>query len=110
MPKLTKELVESIVADGVERTVFDSATPGFGLRLTAKGKAIWLARARAGESRFKLSLGTFPEKTLSVARAEAHAALRDIRAHFGLFDFLKTGLQTARMRMPTLFRQRRVVP
>jgi integrase len=79
MPKLTKELVESIVADGVERTVFDSATPGFGLRLTANGKAIWLVRARVGNHRSKISIGTFPEKTLSVARAEAHAALRDIR-------------------------------
>jgi hypothetical protein len=77
MPKLTKELVETIVTDGLERTVFDSATPGFGLRLTAKGKAIWLARV--GDQRFKLSLGTFPEKSLSAARTEAHAALRDIR-------------------------------
>lgn len=79
MPKLTNELVANIVAAGVERTVFDSATPGFGLRLTAKGKAIWLARARADNNRFKISLGTYPEKTLSAARAEAHAALRDIR-------------------------------
>ncbi|WP_319798813.1 tyrosine-type recombinase/integrase [Nitrobacter sp.] len=67
------------MAAGVERTVFDSATPGFGLRLTAKGKAIWLARARVDNNRFKISLGTYPEKTLSAARAEAHAALRDIR-------------------------------
>jgi len=33
VPKLTNEVVASIVAAGVERTVFDSATPGFGLRL-----------------------------------------------------------------------------
>ena len=79
MPKLTNEVVASIVAAGVERTVFDSATPGFGLRLTANGKAIWLARARVDKTRFKLSLGTYPEKSLSAARAEAHAALRDIR-------------------------------
>lgn len=79
MPKLTNELIEQIVAAGVERTVFDSATPGFGFRLTAKGKAIWIARARAGTNRAKISLGTYPEKKLSAARAEAHAALRDIR-------------------------------
>lgn len=79
MPKLTNELIYRIVADGVEKTVFDSATPGFGFRLTAKKKAIWIARARAGEHRVKISLGTYPEKTLSAARAEAHAALRDIR-------------------------------
>lgn len=79
MPKLTNELVAKIVADGVEKTVFDSATPGFGFRLTANKKGIWLARARAGEHRAKISLGTYPDKSLSAARAEAHAALRDIR-------------------------------
>jgi hypothetical protein len=79
MPKLTNELIASIVAEGIERTVFDSATPGFGFRLTAKKKGIWLARARAGNVRSKISLGTYPEKSLSAARAEAHAALRDIR-------------------------------
>lgn len=79
MPKLTNDLIARIVAEGRERTVFDSATPGFGFRLTANGKGIWLARARAGEMRAKISLGTYPELTLTAARAEAHAALRDIR-------------------------------
>ncbi len=79
MPKLTKDLIESIYAAGVEKTVFDSATPGFGFRLTASKKGIWLARARAGNLRAKISLGTYPEKSLAAARAEAHAALRDIR-------------------------------
>jgi len=79
VPKFTKDLIENIVAAGVETTVFDSATPGFGFRLTANRKGIWLARARAGDFRAKVSLGTYPEKSLSAARAEAHAALRDIR-------------------------------
>jgi integrase len=79
VPKLTNELIAAIVAEGVERTVFDSATPGFGFRLTANKKGIWLARARAGNIRSKISLGNYPEKSLSAARAEAHIALRDIR-------------------------------
>ena len=79
MPKLTNELVNQIVAAGVERVIYDSSTPGFGLRITAKGRAIWIARARSGTTRVKVSLGTFPDKTLSVARVEAHAALRDVR-------------------------------
>ena len=65
--------------DTGERTVFDSGVPGFGIRVTAKGRKIWIARARSGTRRIKLNLGTFPEKSLSQARAEAHAALRDIR-------------------------------
>jgi integrase len=79
VPKLTNDLIASIVAAGVEKTVFDSATPGFGFRLTANQKGIWLARARVDNQRTKISLGTYPEKSLATARAEAHAALRDIR-------------------------------
>jgi integrase len=79
VPKLTNELIESIVAEGVERTVFDSATPGFGFRLSANRTGLWIARARFGDHRVKITIGTYPEKKLSAARAEAHAALRDIR-------------------------------
>jgi integrase len=81
LPKLTNELVQSIAAEGVEKTVFDTSTPGFGLRITANGKALWIARARSadGQRRTKVTLGTYPEKKLSTARSEAYAALRDIR-------------------------------
>jgi Arm DNA-binding domain/Phage integrase, N-terminal SAM-like domain len=79
VPKLTNELIETIVAQGVERTVFDSATPGFGFRLTANRTGLWIVRARSGDHRVKTTIGTYPEKKLSAARAEAHAALRDIR-------------------------------
>jgi integrase len=85
LPKLTKELIERIVAGsggtlaGREKTVFDSATPGFGLRLTAKGKPLWIVRARSGNFRPKITIGTYPDKSLSVARSEAHAVLQDIR-------------------------------
>lgn len=83
MPKLTNEIIESFVekaaAEGVERAIFDSSVPGFGLRITANGKPLWIARARSGAKRVKLTLGTYPDKKLSAARAEAHAALQDIR-------------------------------
>jgi integrase len=79
MAKLTNKIVADLPADGAERTLFDSSVPGFGLRVTVKGKKIWIARARSGGRRIKVNLGTYPEKTLSAARAEAYAALRDIR-------------------------------
>ncbi|MGY3233352.1 integrase [Bradyrhizobium sp. USDA 4448] len=83
MPKLTNEIIESFVekaaGEGVERAIFDSSVPGFGLRITANGKPLWIARARSGAKRVKLTIGTYPEKKLSAARAEAHAALQDIR-------------------------------
>jgi integrase len=79
MKKLTSAIIESLPTDGTEQVLFDSSVPGFGIRVTASGKKIWIARARSGTRRIKVNLGTFPEKTLAKARAEAHAALRDIR-------------------------------
>lgn len=79
MPKLTREIIDKIVTDGSERTVFDSSVPGFGFRLTANGTGLWIARARNGTKRVKLTLGAYPDKSLSAARTEAHGVLQDIR-------------------------------
>ncbi len=79
MPKLTREIVDKVIADGSERTVFDSSVPGFGFRLTANGTALWIARARNGTKRVKLTLGSYPDKSLSAARTEAYGVLQDIR-------------------------------
>lgn len=79
MPKLTREIVDKIVAEKAERTVFDSSIPGFGFRLTANGTALWIARARNGTKRIKLTIGSYPDKPLSAARTEAHGILQDIR-------------------------------
>lgn len=79
MAKLTTADVEALPLDGKERTVFDSSVPGFGVRVTPAGKKLWIARARSGNRRIKINLGSFPDKTLAKARAEAHAVLRDIR-------------------------------
>lgn len=79
LTKLTTAQVEALPLDGSERTVFDSSVPGFGVRVTPAGKKLWIARARSGDRRIKINLGSFPEKSLAKARAEAHAVLRDIR-------------------------------
>lgn len=79
MPKLTNETINAFIAAGVEGELTDSTTPGFFLRLTATGTAVWVARARSGKRRVKISLGTYPAKTIAAARTEARAALADIR-------------------------------
>jgi integrase len=79
MPKLTPAFVDALPFDGSEKTFFDSTLPGFCLRITAAGKKLWIARARQGDRRIKISLGEYPSKSLSKARSEAHAALQDIR-------------------------------
>ena len=50
-------------------------------------------------------------KSIAAGRFEtAGFALRDICSHFGPLAFLRTGLRSIAMRMPTLSRQRRAVP
>ena len=79
MPKLTESYIESLPVDGADRTHFDTLAPGFGVRITPAGKKIFIARARAGGRRCRVTIGTFPEKTVAEARREARAALDDIR-------------------------------
>jgi hypothetical protein len=79
MPKLTEALVEGLAIDGRDRTVFDTLEPGFGLRVTPAGKRIFIARARAGGQAHKVTIGSYPEKSVADARREARQALDDLR-------------------------------
>jgi integrase len=79
MPKLTQELVESLPADGRDRIIFDAGTEGFGIRVTATGRKIFIAQARSAGKVRRTSVGTFPEMTVKRARQEAlpvRAAMR----------------------------------
>ena len=52
MQKLTTEFVEALVADGKDRTFFDTALSGFGVRVTPAGTKVFIARAQvAGKPR-----------------------------------------------------------
>jgi integrase len=74
---LTLRIVESIKApdDGARVVVWDSKTPGFGLRVTANGAKTWVAVYRhIGRLRW-LTLGMFPTLSLDAARTLAKRAL-----------------------------------
>jgi integrase len=57
---------------------FDEKIPGFGLRVSAKGRRTWFVRYRIKGYRNKgcLTLGTYPILELADARGRARAALR----------------------------------
>ena len=69
--RLTQAFVDAQVADGRDRIVFDSQVSGLGLRVTLAGKRIFIAQARVGGHKRRITIGYAPETTLSKARAEA---------------------------------------
>lgn len=82
MQKLTEAFIASLTPDGHDRMVFDSSMPGFGIRITASGRKLFIARARAGGKRRYIALGDCSAMKLVDARraaGEALAALRDGR-------------------------------
>ena len=78
--RLTDAKVKALQTDDRDRIVFDALQPGFGVRLTPAGTKIFVARTRVNGQRRVVSVGTFPEKTVSEARTDARAALEDMRA------------------------------
>ena len=80
MPKkLTEAFCESLTCDGRDRIVFDAAQPGFGVRITAAGRKLYIARARVGGSQRYLALGELGTIKLADARKEARRALEALR-------------------------------
>ena len=57
---------------------WDTALPGFGLRVTAKGAKSWTMIYRASGQQRRMTLGHYPTLPLSAARDRARAALREI--------------------------------
>jgi integrase len=79
MQKLTQPLIDALPVDGHDRIIFDQGQRGFGVRVTAAGRKLYVARARVGGRRLMVTVGYHPEKTLRQAREEALQILADIR-------------------------------
>jgi hypothetical protein len=75
--KLNKATVAStkVPAGKSETIVFDESLPGFGLRVRAGGKRVWIVQYRAGSKQRRLRL----EASKSTIRKEARKALAKAR-------------------------------
>ncbi|WP_152044876.1 tyrosine-type recombinase/integrase [Aureimonas psammosilenae] len=58
-----------------DHIIFDDAMPGFGIRLRAGGKKVWIAQYRVGTKQRRLTIGSTDKLSLDAARAEARAIL-----------------------------------
>ncbi len=57
---------------------FDESTPGFGIRVSPKGKKTWFVMYRFAGLRRRLKFGRYPEVSLEKARIKARKALSDV--------------------------------
>ena len=58
--------------------IWDAQIPGFGLRISAKGRKSFVLLYRHQGRPRRLTLGAYPGVTLAAARARAHAALGEV--------------------------------
>lgn len=62
-----------------DHIVFDDGLPGFGIRLRAGGKKVWIAQYRVGSKQRRLTIGSADKLSLDAARGEARAILAKVQ-------------------------------
>lgn len=77
--KLTNRTVEAAKAPSSGRTeLWDRALPGFGLRITEKGRKSWIAMYRLHGRQCRPTLGHYPSLSLAEARSKAREVLGQV--------------------------------
>jgi integrase len=72
MPKITKRLVDSLKPQGKDYFVWDDELPGFGIRVWASGRRVYVLQYRdAANASRRLIIGEHGAYTPDLARAEA---------------------------------------
>lgn len=79
----TKQLTDRDIAEAAPPAsgrveLWDAALPGFGIRISAAGRKTWQVMYRVDGRKRRLTLGTFPALTISLARDAAKALLAEV--------------------------------
>ena len=72
--KLTKSAIDAVPTPEADIVYWDAATPGFGLKVTPKGRKVFIVLYRAGAAGSRLrkyTIGPYGRVTLHQARAAA---------------------------------------
>jgi integrase len=77
--RLTQAFVDAQAADGGDRIVFDRQVPGLGLRITPTGNRIFIAQARVGGRKRRITVGFARTMSLAQARTETLHVLAELR-------------------------------
>lgn len=62
-----------------EKIYFDDALPGFGMRLRAGGKRVWIAQYRIGKKQRRVTIGSVDRIGADIARSQAKALLAKVQ-------------------------------
>ena len=84
--KLTKRFIDSARPRAVRYTVFDSAIPGFGLRVFPTGEKSWIFEYRPGEGGRRVS-----KKRITIGKLSDFAPDKARKVADGLHSAVKTG-------------------
>ena len=90
---VSKRTVEALRAGEREAVYWDSALPGFGVRVYPSGSKVYLVQTRAGGRSRRLTLGRHGLITADQARRKAARIIADIKA--GNEPVLHNGASTA---------------
>jgi Arm DNA-binding domain/Phage integrase, N-terminal SAM-like domain len=71
MPKLTKRVIDAAEVQAAEHFIWDDDLPGFGLRVLASGRKVYIVQYRAGRRSRRMSLG--PSTVLACEQARTRA-------------------------------------
>lgn len=74
----TAKSVEALQATGIQLDYWDEQLPNFGIRVSAKGKKVWILVYRYFGRQRRLTLGRYPDLPLADARQIAQAAKGDL--------------------------------
>ncbi|WP_331374251.1 tyrosine-type recombinase/integrase [Sinorhizobium chiapasense] len=78
MSKITKRLVECTNPEAKDVFVWDEELAGYGLKVTPKGRKVFVLQYRIGRQSRRMTLGLFGHITADQARSQAQAALRKV--------------------------------
>jgi integrase len=78
MPKITKRSIDALKAQDTETFLWDSELRGFGVRVSPRGKKIFVVQYRSGGRTRRMKLGNYGSITPDEARASAKRNLGDV--------------------------------
>lgn len=78
MPKITKRLIDAVEASNADQFIWDEDLPGYGLKVTPRGRKVFVLQYRSGRRSRRMTLGTYGAITAEQARGLAQANLRAV--------------------------------
>ena len=81
--RITKRTVDALQSDGSEFTAWDDKVSGFGVRVRAGGKRVWLVQFRIGTKQRRITLGSVDVLDPEEAKKRAKTSCNTVKTGGG---------------------------